>query len=142
MVLQIEPGLGESELFYSLVLSATHLGAMIGGITSGFLVRSVPYWYLWAVPLTFNTIAFAIYSLSNQGWLIMISRLLTGYFLGANLTLGFSYLTTSSQAYRVVKKELGKEMDEKAVIRLRDYLFSAMNVGYSSGVLISSGELG
>ena len=113
---------------------------MVGGITSGFLVRSVPYWFLLATALAFNIIAFIIYSLTYQGWLLIISRLLTGCFLGAILTLAFSYFTMSSQAYYKVKKELGKEIDEKSAFKLRNYLFATMSVSQTAGLLIGSGK--
>ena len=139
-LLQIEPGLGETELFYSILVSATNVGAMIGGIVSGFFSRSIPYWYLWAIALIFNTLAFIVHCLSYQGWLIMISRLLSGYFVGAIITLSFSYYTMSSEAYIKVKKELGKAADEKASFRLRNYLFSTMGIGYSVGFIIGSSK--
>ena len=120
-----------------MLLSATNFGAVIGGITSGFLVRSVPYWYLWASALVFHTVAFIIHCLSYQGWLIMISRLLAGYFVGAITTLSFAYFTMSSEAYVKVKKDLG---EEKASFRVRNYLFSTISIGFSAGLIIASGK--
>ena len=56
---------------------------------------------------------------------MMISRLLTGYFVGAIITLSFTYCAVSSEVYVKVKNDLGKQMDDKSPFRLRDYLYSA-----------------
>ena len=123
-----------------MLISATNFGTLIGGFATGFLVRSVPYWYLFLVTLVSHTISYVLYSLSYQGWLMMISRLLSGVSVGAIITLTFGYCTTSSQAYIEVKKDLGKPTDDKSSFRLRNYLFSALSFGQGVGFVIAAGK--
>ena len=138
--IQIEPGLGESELFYSILISALNVGGAVGGIASGLLGRCVPYWYLFLTALISHTVAFVIYCLSYQGWLMMISRILSGYFDGAIITLAFNYCTRSSEEYVQLRKELGKKTDEKSSIQLRNLLFAVVSFGYTFGIMLSAGE--
>ena len=133
--MQIEPGLGESELFYSLLISATNVGTIIGGLVCGFLVRIVPYWYLWAVSLVAHTISYVMYCVVHQGWLMMISRLLAGYFAGAILTLGFSYFTDTSVLY--VEELTGAKTESE---RVRNYLFATFSFSMNLGFLLGPGK--
>ena len=138
--IQIEPGLGESELFYSFLISALNVGGAIGGIASGSLVRFVPYWYLFLTALISHTVAFVIYCLSYQGWLMLISRILSGYFDGAIITLAFSYCTSSSEDYVKLRKDLGKKTNKKSSVELRNLLYGIVSFGYTFGIIISAGK--
>ena len=123
-----------------MLISTTNLGTLVGGIAYGFLVRSVPYWHLFLVTLVSHTFGYVLYSLSYQGWLMMISRFLSGFSIGAIITLTFGYCTTSSQAYIEVKNDLGKQTDDKSSFQLRNYLFSALSFGQGAGFLIAAGK--
>ena len=137
--MQIEPGLGESELFYSLLISATNVGTIIGGLVCGFLVRIVPYWYLWAVSLVAHTISYVMYCVVHQGWLMMISRLLAGYFAGAILTLGFSYFTDTSVLYveELNRMRMGAKTESE---RVRNYLFATFSFSINLGFILGPGK--
>ena len=123
-----------------MLISATNFASLIGGIVSGFLVKSVPYWYLLLIALASHTVGFVLYCLSHQGWLMLISRLLSGFFVGSIVTLSFSYCTVSSEAYIKVKNDLGKKTEEKSSFQLRNYLFSALSFSHGAGVIISAGK--
>ncbi len=112
---------------------------MIGGLVSGFLVETIPYWYLWVIALTTHTLGYIIYSLASQGWLIMISRLLAGYFLGAVITLSFSYFASSSAKYVERQSELGIKTKENSKERLKNYSFTVLMFGYSTGFILGPG---
>jgi len=116
-----------------------YFGAAIGGIISGFLTRSIPYWYLWMISLVSHTVGYVIYCVAYQGWLIMVSRLMSGYFVGAVITLAFNYNTSSSETYTEIKRELGMEVGEKDAYRLRNQLYAFVSIGYSIGLVIGSG---
>ena len=137
--MQIEPGLGESELFYSLLISGTNVGTIIGGLVCGFLMRIVPYWYLWAVSLVAHTISYVMYCVVHQGWLMMISRLLAGYFAGATLTLGFSYFTDTSVLYveELNRMRTGAKTESE---RVRNYLFATFSVSMNLGFILGPGK--
>ncbi|XP_064390131.1 uncharacterized protein LOC135338046 isoform X2 [Halichondria panicea] len=136
---KMEPGLGESELFYSLLISGFNLGSVIGGIANGLLSKCVPQWYLWMVMLLAHTSGYLIYALASNGWLIMLSKILSGYFLGADLTLGFSYLSVTSVQYIEVQKERGVKVGDKSAFKLRNTLFAINGIAFSIGYFIGPG---
>ena len=72
---------------------------------------------------------------------MMISRVLSGYFDGAIITLAFNYLTRSSEEYIQLRKELGKKTDEKSSVQLRNLLYAITSFGYTFGIIISAGKL-
>ena len=123
-----------------MLIAATNFGGLIGGLGSGFLVRSVPYWYLFLITLVCHRVGFVLYCLSHHGWLMMISRLISGYFIGSIITLTFSYCTVSSEPYAKVKNDLGEQTDENLTFRIRNYLFSAKSFGHGAGVIIAAGK--
>ena len=136
----MEPGLGESELFYSLLVSGFNLGSVIGGIANGLLSKCVPQWYLWMFMLLAHTSGYIIYALASDGWLIMLSKIMSGYFLGADLTLGFSYLSVTSVQYIKVQEERGIKVDEKSAFKLRNTLFAMNGIAFSIGYFIGPGN--
>ena len=71
---------------------------------------------------------------------MMISRLLSGYFVGSSVASSYSYCTISSEAYVKLKNDLGKRTDEKSSFLLRNYLFSALSLAHGTGVIISAGK--
>ena len=136
----MEPGLGESELFYSLLISGFNLGSVIGGIANGLLSKCVPQWYLWMFMLLAHTSGYIIYALASNGWLIMLSKIMSGYFLGAVLNLGFSYLSVTSVQYIKLQEERGIEVDEKSAFKLRNTLFAMNGIALSIGYFIGPGN--
>ncbi|XP_064395488.1 uncharacterized protein LOC135342628 isoform X1 [Halichondria panicea] len=136
---KLEPGLGETETFYSLLIAGFEFGGMVGGFVSGVLVGYVPYWYLWAITFVTHILSYIIYCVVSQGWLIMISRLLAGYILGSLVTLSFAYFSSSSEEYVETQKKLGIKTDEKSVEKTRNMLFVTIAFGYSTGFIIGSG---
>ncbi len=138
-MLQLEPGLGETEEFYSFLIAGFEFGGMVGGFLSGILVGYVPYWYLWAIAIVTHILGYIIYCVTTQGWLIMISRLLSGYILGAIVTLCFAYFTSSSEEYVEAQKKCGIKTDENSVQKAKNMRFVTFAFGYSSGFIIGPG---
>lgn len=136
--LQIEPGLGQSESFYSWVITLFNVGALIGGFGTGCLVKFIPYWYLFLVSLVLHTIGYVLYAISYEGWLIMMSKVLSGFFIGAELTLALSYFAESSIDYETAMKKLGKPVDSSETVR--NNLFALHNVGVNIGYFLGPGN--
>ncbi len=88
--------------------------------------------------LTFHTIGYLIYALASEGWLIILSKLLSGYFLGADLTIGFSYLSKTSIMYSDVQKERGVIVNDKS---LRNTLFALNGISFSVGYFLGPGNV-
>ncbi len=136
--LQIEPGLGQTEAFYSWVITLFNVGALIGGFGTGCLVKFIPYWYLILVSLVLHTVGYIAYAVSTEGWLIMTSKLLSGFFIGAELTLALSYFAETSIDYQAAMKELGKPVESSEAVR--NNLFALHNIGVNIGYFLGPGN--
>ena len=136
MKLQIEPGLGESELFYSWVIALFNIGALFGAVGSGLLIKYIPYWHLILLTLLTHTVGYILYAISNQGWVIMISKLLSGVYIGGEMTLALSYFAESSVEYENIMLKLGKDKKSGSI---RRKLFAWHNVGVGVGYFIGPG---
>lgn len=101
-------------------------------------MKFFPYWHLVLFSLVLHTIGYVLYAISNEGWLIMISKLLSGYFIGAELTLALSYFAESSIDYQAMMKELGKTVESSEAIR--NNLFALHNVGVNIGYFLGPGN--
>ncbi len=110
---------------------------MVGGIMTGMLSNIVPQFYLWLFMLSIHTIGYLIYSLASKSWLILISKLLSGYFLGADLTISFSYLSKTSFKYSAIQKKRGLVVNDKS---LRNTLFALNGISFSVGYFLGPGK--
>ena len=138
---QVEGGLGESELFYSLIIGAQHLGSVIGSLVCGFLVRYMPFLILFLTATCFHIVGYVLYGLATQGWILMVAELLAGYYLGAQGTLSYAYVTDSVSTYvKLLREKEGRfDTDEKREIRLRNLLFALKTLGNSLGSFVGAG---
>ena len=133
----MEPGLGESEAFYSWVITVFNVGAILGSLSGGLLLKWVPYWHLLLGSLVLHTLGYILYAVASSGWLIMLSKLLSGIFIGAEMTLALAYFGESNSSYKTAIKELGKE-DGKAT-RMKHQLFALHSVGINIGYVFGPG---
>ena len=67
----------------------------------------------------------------------MISKFLSGFFIGAELTLALSYIATSSIEYHSLRSDL--ESDSYSSSQLRNMLFSLHNIGINIGYIFGPG---
>lgn len=134
---QIAPGLGESELFYSWVISIFNIGALFGAVGCGLLIKYLPYWHLILFILVTHSIGYVLYAISYEGTLIMISKFLSGIFIGGELTLALSYFAESSVDYTNLMLQRGEKCDEGTV---RRRLFAWHNIGVGVGYIIGPGR--
>lgn len=67
----------------------------------------------------------------------MVSKLLSGYFVGGEYVLTLAYFAESSIDYRGAKKKLGKETEKCDTIR--NNLFVARSVGVNVGYFLGPG---
>lgn len=139
-LLQFEFGLGQSESFYSWLLATYNIGAGVGAVSSGFLVRCFPYWYLYMFSLLTHIVGYTICAITYEDWLLMISMFLSGYFIGAEMTLAYSYASESSVEYVELMRKRKKKVEEGTGLRVKSYLFSLQSVGYLCGNFLGPGK--
>ena len=127
--MQVEPGLGESEFFYSTLVATFNGVAAFAALLSGVLVRCVPFWYQYLAYTTALIVGFMLYGISYQGWMLVLSMLTIGLFVGAEGTLGIMYANKLSNT-------IGNEQDR---VKIRNYLYTAHIFGNGIGFIIGTG---
>lgn len=132
----MQGGLGQTEVFYSVLISLFNIGALVGAVVSGFLIKFIPYWYLIMFSLLAHTIGYIMYAVTYIDWLIMISKFLSGLYIGAELTLALSYFAESSIEYNDIKSD----SNQKGSSKLRNMLFAFHNLGINIGYIVGPGE--
>lgn len=139
--MQVEPGLGESDFFYSALMTIFNTTAAVAAIISGILVKCVPFWYQYICFISFLVLGSVLYGISNNGWVLGIGIAIIGLFLGAEGSLGNNYANQASKKYVKTLKETGESIwnaDEKAV-KIRNYLYTAHTFGHGIGFIIGTG---
>ena len=119
-------------MFYAAACTATLL--------TGFLVRCIPYWYLYVVATSSHIIGYTVYGVATQGWQLIISQLLAGYFAGSEYALSFCYLTDSSARYAELRRENGTKISMSYNTELRNKLLGFLSFGYLLGFSIGPGK--
>lgn len=138
MLIQYEPGLGGSESIYAWSISVNNIGGFFGAILGGLLSHLIPYWYSFLISLFFHILGFLLYGLAKHGWMIILSRLLTGVFNGLQRTLAFAYFGESYQHYVETLQSAGKKESDK-LCRVKDVLFTLFTVSTGIGLLLGAG---
>ena len=105
----------------------------------GLLLRWVPYWHLVFTSLGLHTLGYILYAVATSGWVVMLSKLLSGVFIGAEMTLALAYFGESNLAYKAAVKELGKGGERRAA-RMKHTLFALHSVGVNVGYVFGPGR--
>ena len=71
---QVQPGLGLSEVWYSWIVSVASVGLLIGSITLGFLVRWFYAKYLFVGNLLVCIAGGVLYAAARNGWMLLASE--------------------------------------------------------------------
>ena len=134
----IEPGLEQSETFYSITYVVLFAGYSVSAVSVGLLFNHIPTWHLLFASTLCHTIGYLIYALAINGWMMIVARALAGLQLGAVESLIFSYYSLSFIKYTENLKKIGI-FDEKKDHRAKGYLFSTSNLGSILGYAFGSG---
>ncbi len=124
-----------------MVTGSLSFGAVIGSLSMGLLVKYLPYWYLFNVSLCVLIIGNILYATSYTAWCLLVAQLLIGFFIGAYLTLSYSYSIHSSVEYTELEQENNKTThSESESFKIRDLLFAIEGVGRGVGSVIGPGS--
>ena len=135
----MEPGLGLSESFYSWSITAINIGKLVGALLSGFLVKILPFWPVTFGALFLHTTGYLLYALATEGWMMIIARLMTGAFLGAEFTLAPAYFGKTYDKYLTALKDLGEK--ENSRFKAKDTLNAVHAISLAIGTAIGIGKL-
>ena len=67
----------------------------------------------------------------------MMSKFLSGFFIGAELTLALSYFAESSIEYQRLRSEMGYKVESSS--HLQNMLFALHNIGVNTGYVFGPG---
>ncbi len=135
-------GLGESEFFYSFTIASLYIGSITGGFLVAFLIKFMPYWYLFIFFISAHILGFVLYGVASQGWMLILAMALVGVFTGSETILVFNYATDMSFMYVSAFKERGEvyNCDRMKAIEFRNYLYAFHSLGYSVGFIFATGQ--
>ena len=123
---------------YSLAIAFRCTGAFIASVVTGFLLNWIPYWHLNLISLVGLTIGWSIYATAVYGWMVLLSRLMTGSFIGMHYTLTYAYFGESFEDYVAAQKELDNYGEHQAA--MRDILFALHGVAMYLAYLVGLGK--
>ena len=136
---QIEAGLGLSERFYHVAISAFSIGELLGAMTASIVSSRVPLWYRTMAALLCHITSFVVYGLATSGWMIVLARLLSGIFIGLQTVLSLTYFGVSYQHYLEVLEPEERTKEEEKTTRVKDTLFAFYAFSANIGSLIGPG---
>lgn len=84
-----------------------------------------------------HTVGYILYALSYEKSIIIISKLLSGVFIGGEMTISLSYFAISVTRYNKILLQL----DAKVMSDLTQVLFAWHNIGVGIGYILGPGAL-
>ena len=136
---KIEPGLQQSESFYSLTYTVFFMGYTAAAIANGFLFNLIPAWYLFLTTILSHTLGYLLYALSINGWMMLAARGLAGFSLGLVISVTFAYFGVSCDKYAENLTIVGR-FEEKKVARVKAFIYSTYNIGNTIGFALGGGK--
>ena len=132
----MQPGLGQSELFYAWAVTLYSLGEFIGAIGAGFITKFLPYRLSFPLGIAMCPLGYLLYSLATaaHAWVVLIARMCIGINAGLMLVLITTYL---SETATKVRKSMPQSHKDSS---LKDKLFVCYSLVSSFSYLIAPGE--
>ena len=137
--IQIEAGLGLSERFYHVAISALRIGQLLGAMMASIVSGRIPLWYSTMATLLCQIVGFVVYAMATSGWMIIVARLLSGMFIGIQVVLSLAYFGVSYLRYLEVLEPEERTKEEGKTTRVKDILFALFAVSENVGNLIGPG---
>ena len=137
--IQIEAGLGLSERFYHVAISALRIGQLLGAMMASIVSGRIPLWYSTMATLLCHITGFVVYAMATSGWMIIVARLLSGMFIGIQVVLSLAYFGVSYLRYLEVLEPEERTKEEGKTTRVKDILFALFAVSENVGNLIGPG---
>ena len=137
--IQIEAGLGLSERFYHVAISALSIGQLLGAMMASIVSDRIPLWYSTMATLLCHIVGFVVYAIATSGWMIIVARLLSGMFIGIQVVLSLAYFGVSYLRYLEVLEPEERTKEEGKTTRVKDILFALFAVSENVGNLIGPG---
>ena len=136
---QIEAGLGLSERFYHVAVSAFSIGELLGAMIASIVSSRVPLWYNTMAALLCHITGFVVYATATSAWMIVLARILSGAYIGLLTVILLAYFGVSYQHYLEVLGPEERTKEEEKTTRVKDTLFALYCAAGNMGALIGPG---
>ena len=101
------------------------------------LLKFLPYSYVILSSLLLHTVGYVLYAITNTSWLLILSRILAGLFIGVQTSCSLTYINESSAIYKKATQKLREDNVKANQIKYR--LIALHYFGYCFGAIIGPG---
>ena len=91
-------------------------------MTCGIFAGRIPFWYITLVSLLYHSVAFLIYAIAMDGWIVIAAQLLSGMFVGQQSVVSLTYIGVSYQHYVEILGPKERIEEEGKITRVKDTL--------------------
>ena len=125
---------------YALGFTLFNVGELVGAFSTGLLVQFIPYSYISFIGLVIHILSYVLYGMATEGWILLLSRPLSGYFIGSSLALAPTYFSETHELYLAALRQQGEKSDKKKAVQIKDILYAFHAVVMACGFLLGIGE--
>ena len=101
------------------------------------LVKFLPYGYVILSSVFLHTVGYVLYAITNTSWLLILSRILSGLYIGVEPSCSLTYIIESSAIYQQATQELGEDNLKANHVKYR--LIALHYFGYCFGAILGPG---
>ena len=143
--LQVPPGLGQSEFFYSWVVTAFSIGEVTFALVYTGLYNVVPYTYVFLSLIVSYILGYLLYAVASSGWEILVARFLIGGLSVLGESAFYVYVAEREVDYEIAYYATRGRMDDvdgsKKPKSLKEKMYAYRTVGTGTAFLIGTGTL-
>lgn len=120
------------------MIATFSIGEVMSAVLVGFAVKWIPYWHLLLVGIFMHTMSSLLYATAMSGWMMAVSELLSGAYVGIMETVAFAYIDARAanyeQAYYATMQQndlAGSKRLKKSRIKQKGYAVITFTEGVS-----------
>ena len=119
------------------MIATFSIGEVISAVLVGFAVKWIPYWHLLLVGILMHTMSSLLYATAMSGWMMVVSELLSGAYVGIVETVAFAYIDARAanyeRAYATMQQNdlVGSKRLKKSRIKQKGYAVITFTEGVS-----------
>ena len=132
-VLQIRPGLGLDETFYSWAIAVYSIGELVTCLVFAMAAKYTSIKFLCCAKLGFLILGSVLYGSAHSGWMVIVGRFLQGSFLGAISFIMRVYLGETANLAIKLKCEDPKKSQIKNTLFVVGFGMGTLSVGVGPG---------
>jgi len=142
---QVPPGIGQSEFFYSWVVTAYGIGEVTFALVYSGLYNVVPYTCIFLTLIVSYILGYLLYAVASCGWVILVARFLIGVISVLGESAFFVYVAEREVDYETAYNATRGRMDDvdgrKKQRSLKEKMYVYRAIGAGTAYLIGTGTL-